>query len=292
MKWISVLIALLFLQEFHAQNYVPNPSFETTNGSYCGIMMVGDYSSTAVNWNSPTQGTPDLYFTTINSSCFNFQPNSTYNGPIGLKGPQLPRTGNVMSGIFLYTLPGFEQREYIQVPLSSPLIIGGKYVVECYVSLSDSTEFATNRLGMYLSTQAVTLGSDGVMNYTPQIVSNSIVSSTQDWVRIADTLIATTAYTHLTIGNFSTDAQTPTTPNPTSSFKPGMYGSYYFIDDVRVERVLMTSGLDDLEISGAERKVIKIIDLLGRETEFKANTTLILIYNDGTTECTMSMDYK
>jgi hypothetical protein len=279
---------MLSFQWSCAQNLVLNPDFENTNGDFCGILAPGDYSATAMNWYSPSQGTPDLYFTNINSSCWNYQPNSTYGGPIGLKGTQLPRSGNVMSGIFLYTISGFEQREYIQVPLSSPLTIGGKYVVECYVSLADYTEFATDRLGIYLSTQPVSVSSDGVLNYTPQVLANGVISNIQDWVRVADTLIATEAHSYLTIGNFSTDAQTPTTSNPTNSGQPGTYGAYYFVDDVRIERV--TGGPVGLvELEGADRTLVKIIDLMGRETTFKPNTPLIYIYSDGTSERVMKI---
>ena len=38
------------------------------------------------------------------------------------------------------------------------------------------------------------------------------------------------------------------------------------------------------ELNTNTRKVVKMVDYLGRETEFKANTPLIYIYSDGTTE--------
>lgn len=290
MRWFSFALFLFLLHSGKAQNQVPNPDFENTNGTFCGILLTNDYASTVVNWYSPSQGTPDLFFTTIDPTCYNFQPNSTYGGPIGLRGPQLPRSGNVMSGMFLYTIPNFEQREYIQVPLSSSLTVGGKYVVECYISLADHTEFATDRLGMYLSTQAISLPSDAVLNYTPQVLADGIISNTQDWVRVVDTVIATEAFTYLTIGNFSSDAQTPLISNPTSSGEPGCYGVYYFVDDIRVERVLSNPNVGLEELEEKEKTVVKIVDLMGRETNFKTNTTLILVYSDGTRERVMQLE--
>ena len=285
MRWTAFTIFTILFQWSYAQNYVINPDFESTNGSFCGILANGDYSATVTDWYAPSQGTPDLFFTNIDSSCW-----SAYGGPIGLKGPQLPRSGNVMSGILLYTIPGFEQREYIQVPLSSPLTVGGRYVVECYVSLADYTELGTDQLGLYLSTQPVSLATDGVLNYTPQVIANSVVSNTQDWIRVADTVIATDSYSYLTIGNFSSDAQTPTTANPTFSGEPGTYGSYYFIDDIRVERVLDSTSVGLIELQESERTLVKIVDLMGRETEFVANTVLIYIYDDGSTERVMKLE--
>lgn len=43
--------------------------------------------------------------------------------------------------------------------------------------------------------------------------------------------------------------------------------------------------------TGKSKEVVQIIDLLGRETVFKANTPLIYIYNDGTRERVMKIEY-
>ena len=283
MKTIISIFTLLLAFQSTAQNLVPNPSFEATNGSFCEIMHASDFNATSQNWTTPTMGSPDLYSTTIPSSCFYHQPNSTYNGPIGIKGSQLPRTGDVMSAIFVFTIQGLEQREYLQVQLSTALTPGYNYIVECYVSLADSQEFATNQLGMYLSEQAINSNSNNALNYTPQVTANDYITDTQKWVRIADTIVATGAYTYLTIGNFSSDNQTPTIPNPTSSGQAGTYGAYYFIDDVRVERLreLDTDEYEFGDYNTKHKKVIKVVDFMGREVEFKPNTPVILIYSDG-----------
>ncbi|WP_159038457.1 hypothetical protein [Brumimicrobium mesophilum] len=273
--FISTLVHLGF-----TQNLVSNPSFENRTDDFCGIMHLTDFDATAEDWYSPTQSTPDLYFTTINPTCYNYMPNSSYSGPITLKGSQLPRTGEVMAGLMLYSLAGLSQREYLQILLDSPLNIGETYVVECYVSLGDNMEFATNGMGMYLSTQPISLTSDGVLNYSPQITSSNVISETQNWVLLSDTITATEAHTYVTIGNFNSDAQTTTIPNQTSSTT--FYGSYYYVDDVNISS---TRTLNTAENSiNKKRELVKIIDFMGRETEFKPNTPLIYIYNDGTRE--------
>ena len=43
-----------------------------------------------------------------------------------------------------------------------------------------------------------------------------------------------------------------------------------------------TSGLNQL--TNSIKQLVKIVDVLGRETEFKTNTPLIYVYSDGTTE--------
>lgn len=124
MKVLSIASFTLLLFFGNAQNLVPNPSFESTADNFCGIMSAGDFDVSVDDWYSPSLGTPDCFFDNIAPSCWNYQPTSTYGGPIGLKGEQLPRTGNVMSGLFTYTIPGFEDREYLQIQLSSPLTPG------------------------------------------------------------------------------------------------------------------------------------------------------------------------
>lgn len=284
MKQLSLIICSLFITTNFAQNLVPNPSFENRTADFCGIMNNADLAIIIDDWYVPTQSSPDLYFTNIDSSCFNFMQNSTYGGPIGLKGSQNPRTGEVMAGIVLYSISGLSQREYLQIELNSPLIVGQNYIVECYVSLADSIEFATDQLGIYLSTQAVSLQNNGVLNYTPQVIASGIIAESQEWILISDTIIATEAHEFLTIGNFSSDAQTPTVPNTTHSNGIGTYGSYYYVDDVRVELLRGLNTVENEMQNAKNRKLLKIIDFMGRETEFKPNTPLIYIYSDGTRE--------
>jgi hypothetical protein len=252
LNYLSILSITIGLSvtAAYAQNLVPNPDFEQRDSDFCGIAGTSDLATSLAAWYSATSGTPDVYFTDIASSCWNFQPNSTYPGPIGIKGSQLPRSGSSMSGIGVYTIAGMNQREYIQIELSSPLIPTGKYLVEYYVSLADYTEFASNNLGVHLSTTAVSNGTNGVLSVNPQFTSTNVIGDTQGWVRVVDTIVANDAHSFLTIGNFENDASTVVEANPTASFEPGMYGAYYFIDDVRVERVIQdpTAGAGQMEI--------------------------------------------
>jgi hypothetical protein len=106
---------------------------------------------------------------------------------------------------------------------------------------------------------------------------------TSEWVRVADTLTATEAYEYLTIGNFSSDAQTPTTDNPGYNPQPGTYGAYYFIDDVRVERIQQPN-VGQIELQANKKQLVKIVDTMGRETKATPNQLLLYIYSDGTVE--------
>jgi uncharacterized protein (TIGR02145 family) len=50
------------------------------------------------------------------------------------------------------------------------------------------------------------------------------------------------------------------------------------------------SGVGLIELNENERTLIKIVDLMGRETEFKPNAVLIYIYDDGSTERLMKIE--
>ena len=45
-----------------------------------------------------------------------------------------------------------------------------------------------------------------------------------------------------------------------------------------------TTGIDNLDQTFSNRKLIKIVDIMGRETEFKKNEVLFYMYDDGSTE--------
>ena len=49
------------------------------------------------------------------------------------------------------------------------------------------------------------------------------------------------------------------------------------------------SGVD--ELSNTNKTLVKILDMMGRETTFKPNTPLIYVYDDGSTEKVFSVDY-
>jgi len=44
------------------------------------------------------------------------------------------------------------------------------------------------------------------------------------------------------------------------------------------------------ELANSKKELVKIIDLMGRETEFKPNTPLIFVYSDGSTERVMEVE--
>ena len=277
-----------------AQNLLSDPGFESGDESFCGIMGANDFGNNLIDWTSPTQGTPQLFFTNVNSDCWNAQPTSTYPGPIGIKGSQMPLDGESMAGIYAYTIPDFNQRHYIQSPLSSPLIPGQAYKIGFYASLADFIEFGSNGLGACLSEGEISANNDGVLAATPQVVSEEVLGDYIRWTLVSDTVIADAAYDHITIGNFQTDAETVLEANPATTGAVSTYGAFYFIDGVFVEPVEFpnlvpqeaietwqvqpeAAGLFITENRASERFMVSLIGMDGRLLLKRSGTGQLVI---------------
>ncbi len=72
----SLLAAFFFFVagQSQAQNLLNDAGFESGDESFCGIMGANDFGNNLIDWTSPTQGTPQLFFTNVNSDCWNAQP--------------------------------------------------------------------------------------------------------------------------------------------------------------------------------------------------------------------------
>jgi hypothetical protein len=221
-----------------AQNLVPNSDFELGT-PYCGIMMgAAAFNSSIDGWYSPTTAECDIYYTEgIESDCYNLQPENDYPGPIGIKGSELPHSGNTFIGIRTYSIAETQQREYIQAELTAPTLPGTDYIISCWVSAGDSLESFSNNLGFLLSTDAISSSSNLVLELSPTSNSAEIISNTDGWVLYSDTVNLTEAFQYITVGNFFDDDATSLSTNPAANTQPGNYGAYYFIDDLTLEQV-------------------------------------------------------
>jgi hypothetical protein len=221
-----LVVHFTFLISDAQVNLVPNPSFEDTVS--CPI-WVGNF--TVKNWIKPSWGSPDNFH-----SCSNGQ----LGVPQNVFGWQNARTGNGYVGAHGSDLSGSNSREYIQCQLNTPLIVGKKYEVGFWVSRADSSTYACNNIGAYLSTTAVSISSTSNMPYSPQVFSANIISDALNWVQIIDTIQAVGGEQYLTIGVFSDDFNT----NYTSVSGGWQTVFHYYYDDVSVTEVLPNHTLE------------------------------------------------
>lgn len=204
-----------------AQNLVVNPSFET----YSTCPTAPSQIANATGWNSPTTGSPDYDHVCGTST--------TVQVPTNMWGTQAPKTGQAYAQMITYVGASASNfREYIQAPLTTPLVAGTSYQVSFWVSRGDNTQWACADIGAYLSVGPVgPIASFNPLPFTPQIQNTSgILTNATSWVQIQGTFVAAGGESHIVIGNFlGASASTATQVQTTGHNNAG-----YYIDDVSV----------------------------------------------------------
>ena len=225
----SALVCALFLPgASHAVNLVPNPDFEI----YSSCPTNYGQSNLAVPWDTPNTGTSDY----LNACAPVVYP--SLNVPQNQLGFQTAYNGVGYAGLIPYSAAP-DYREYVQSPLTSPLVANVPYLISFRVSLADSSILAIDRLGAYLSVGPVgPVPNYATLPFTPQIESaaNVPLSNSTGWTQISGVYVAAGGENHITIGSFRDDPSTTTVPGPGAW--PG--GAYYYVDAVSVEVSLPT----------------------------------------------------
>jgi len=218
-----LIVTLCSLQ---GQNLVPNPSFEDT----LSCPDDQDELYKAPPWFRPTFNTPDLF-----NKCYHSSSPTPVGVPNNFEGHQYARTGNGYAGfaiIFNKSYPTDIGAEYIEVRLIDSLKAGKNYTITFYVSLGDTSAWATNRVGAFISKDSIFNYSTTVeLPYSPQIENpiDSELTNKIDWVPISGTYKATGGEKFITIGDFYNYPG-----NAFDSLPTGVNYTYYYIDDVSV----------------------------------------------------------
>lgn len=236
-------VFIVFFLNCYSQNLVKNYSFESYHFLSCGITE--QFNDAMIDWDSPVGTKGDIYSTTLPQDCYNHQPNTTYSGVIGIKGSASPSEGTVFVGIWVYTVNGLQQREYIRGKLTNALQVGSTYRVKMKISLADYMESYVGELGVaFMETQTVQ-SSGNLILATPQLVINEGLDVDNGWYEFETTFVSGGNYKYFIIGNFKSDANTVTYPNPDASEAVSTYGAYYYIDEVSVELVSVNSVIEN-----------------------------------------------
>lgn len=234
------LLALLLgfsLMQTHAQNLVPNSSFETQNSCPSNNIF------TAANWFNPNTASPD-YFHPCGSGWT--------VPPAVLFGPQSARTGSCFAGAGWYNLAG-GWYDYIQVQLTASMTPATIYSVSMWVCMANGVKKGSDDIGIYISngtfksspsmtvvtnsTVATTPSGFGVFTtFTPQIKcpDGNFITDTLNWTLVSGTYTATGGENAVTIGCFEPWATTGTVLAYPAAANDRCY---YYIDDVSVEAI-------------------------------------------------------
>ena len=184
-KYLVILIILLWVFDvgYGQTNLVPNPSFEAfmTGDTFCNCGIIW----ATPPWQNPTGGSPECFKT-----CAIWQPNSLV--PQNIWGFQWPRTGIGYAGLGVYVDPLLhpDDREYIQVKLTDSLEQTKKYKISFYVNLSDTSWYAIDAIGAYISDTAIhknITDRSPFSNFTPQIENQNgnILTDKINWTLIS-----------------------------------------------------------------------------------------------------------
>lgn len=232
-----IIILSGFLNPFFlfSQNLVVNGSFETFINCPTGNSQL---NGNVPPWNNPPgSGTTPDYF----NACAN--PAGGCNDvdvPVNFAGNSLAFDGSGYAGILTYYTACPNCREYIQAPLASMLTGGQSYLVSMRIRLGSQSQYATNNLGLLISSSAVNQpGNQPITGYIPQVNPTQVVSDTSAWTLVSTVYMATGNEQYVTIGNFYDNVNThiDTLGSSTSPCVLASAAAFYYIDSVTVALV-------------------------------------------------------
>jgi gliding motility-associated-like protein len=222
MRSVFIIILLVAIHiKFQAQNLVLNGGFESVTSCNPTVDILN-----CPPWFTPTTGTPDNFHT-----CFPY-PGASGNVPDNSFGHQPAHSGQAYAGMIVLAQSG--GREYIEGELSTPLLPGKKYCVAFYTSITDSSSYGIDALGIHFSNHII----PDYNGFYPQLSAytadvrnpvGNIITDTIGWTLVSDTFIAQGGERYITIGNFWSNQNTNTTE---INYYNG--ASYMYIDDVSV----------------------------------------------------------
>lgn len=241
---LFVYLIIVFEFQVKSQNLVPNPSFEE---------FIDYRNSKSNNWHSLQEtDTPDYFNFSVDSPC-----NKVFNEYLGGASP---KTGNGFTGIFCYRVHPERKiknvREFIETPLIGSLEKDSLYRVEVSLRLDDESNLAIKNFGILFSGSSLYTSSDyKLSSLNPQIEFNSsYLDSTNNWITLQSYYAASGSEKYLTLGNFKPDRNTisknirPRIENGKKNkwnLSANEKATYYYIDDVIIEKATMIISLSD-----------------------------------------------
>jgi type IX secretion system substrate protein len=229
-KYIYILFFTFLMSNVRSQNLVPNPSFE----DHYDCTMDAYYMENVPYWEA--FWSVDYYNACVVADSMSV---SIFDVPENEFGYQYAKRGAAYAGFATYVAANY--REHVYTQLMQPLSANKKYCIQFSVSLSDSSTWAINKIGAFLSPDTLypkpfeptaTPPYNIFTYYIPQIESTSLITDSSIWRTISGVFQAQGGEKYITIGNFRDDNSTDTlriqTRISTDRF------SYYYIDDVSV----------------------------------------------------------
>jgi len=234
---ISLIIFTTIVHQSVGQNLVPNWDFESYNSCPVGPSQI----TNVIPWGTPDTATPDYY-----NICYTpfppppFPPiGPSMDVPSNIQGWQQARSGVGYVGIISAEKTfsfNTDYREYLQVQLNTPLVIGQTYCVNFYWSLADNSPHYVEEIGVYFSNTQINLQQSAALPFIPQLEQTGTpMDDTTNWVSFQQSYLAAGGEQYIIIGNFRNPSNT-TLGNTgiTCNIQNGGCFAYYYIEDVCV----------------------------------------------------------
>jgi len=221
------LLNFLLIAQKPSANIVPNPSFERFASAPIGWSYKGAYFGEVVKyWFSATTASPDIYGPGVHVPMDWAEKGF---------GDQNPRTGKSFAGLTLFGCTNGKPhcREFVEIQLAEPLVIGQAYYVEFWVTqLAKSLQI--NNLGAYFSISEIKRLTDEVLVREAQVSAKNIVPAPNGkWVKVSGQFVAKYEAEYVVIGNFRDDFNTLSIAPREDSYNY----AYYYLDDVLVKKI-------------------------------------------------------
>jgi len=236
----EVLVSLIFLcfilpAKFYGQNLVLNPSFEehtacpTTDNidSHHEVELI-------IDWTTPTVSSD--YFHECGDEFSGVPSNTQF-------GFQYARTGQAYAGYSHLTLFGSVTNagEYLQATFAQALEKDSFYMVELYVSLRDNVRLATDEFSLLFTDTLLQVEMDSLDDTSRRIFAQpqlnnepgNYLSSREEWMPLRWVYQANGGEAYMTMGVFRDEAFI----NYIELEQWGSSSIYFFVDDVRVEKL-------------------------------------------------------
>lgn len=229
LSWLPCSSGLLG-QSLCTTNMIPNPSFELFSACPTGWGQLGNATPWTNVW---TGGSPDL---------FNFCTSATQvSVPGNVMGWQMPRDGMGYAGFY----NSATTKEYLQSPLTSPLLAGQRYDFSMWVVLGNNIGMATDDMGAYFSPTQVTTGTVP-LSVVPQVLNpaGNVLADTMNWMLVTGQFVASGGEEYVIIGGFGVN-------NTYAPIQATGYPTYYKIDDVCLREHVFAASADTAICAGA-----------------------------------------
>ncbi|MCP4438909.1 MAG: OmpA family protein [Aureispira sp.] len=230
MKTLILCCFLLFSVSlaYTQHNLVANGSFERLNVARGNWATAADeFNQGMKHWKSGSLGSPDIFID-------KFLGRYSKRGSIDIQAHQ-PRTGRIMAGIktYGYSIGTTNTKEYLQIKLRKPMLMGEKYYVEFWVNPAKGA-MTSNKIGAaFLDTITSQMrGTYKTLDYMASVeldIEQAIDALPNQWIKVSGTVEPYSDCNYLVIGCFWDDDAVEF-----GNEDCGTSYAYYFVDDVRV----------------------------------------------------------